>query len=181
MTRLALKSLAARPLRTALTTLAIVLGVALVSGALTLTDTQRQAADALSSASYDGTAAVVSAKTAFKTDAAQDWSLQRPTVDASMVERVRDVPGVGVAVGDVTDQNARIIGKDGKPIGDGPYFGVGFDATAGKHGRACPPLTSQSVGLRTALRRSASRASAPWVSPVARKRWIRSSVNPGVV
>lgn len=129
MTRLALKSLAARPLRTALTTLAIVLGVALVSGALTLTDTQRQAADALSSTSYDGTAAVVSAKTAFKTDAAQDWSLQRPTVDASMVERVRDVPGVGVAVGDVTDQNARIIGKDGKPIGDGPYFGVGFDAT----------------------------------------------------
>ena len=65
MTRLTLKSLAARPLRTALTTLAIVLGVALVSGALTLTDTQRKGADALSSASYDGTDAVVSAKTAF--------------------------------------------------------------------------------------------------------------------
>src|SRR5690606_24513361 len=64
--RLALKSLAARPLRTVLTTLAIVLGVALVSGALTLTDTQRRAADSLSSASYDGTAAVVSAKTAFE-------------------------------------------------------------------------------------------------------------------
>ena len=130
MTRLALKSLAARPLRTALTTLAIVLGVALVSGALTLTDTQRRAADALSSASYDGTAAVVSAKTAFTTDASQDWSLQRPTIDASMLERVRDVPGVGVAVGDVTDQNARMIGEDGKPVGDGPYFGVGFDAAS---------------------------------------------------
>jgi putative ABC transport system permease protein len=130
VTRLALKSLAARPLRTALTTLAIVLGVALVAGALTLTDTQRRAADALSSASYDGTAAVVSAKTAFKTDASQDWSLQRPTVDASIVERVRDVPGVDVAVGDVTDQNARLIGTDGKPVGDGPYFGVGFDPKA---------------------------------------------------
>ena len=65
MLRLTLKGLAARPLRTALTTLAIVLGVALVSGALTLTDTQRKGADALSSASYDGTDAVVSAKTAF--------------------------------------------------------------------------------------------------------------------
>src|SRR3712207_8705450 len=68
MTRLSLRSLAARPLRTALTTLAIVLGVALISGSLTLTDTQRKAADALSSASYDGTDAVVSAKTAFKLD-----------------------------------------------------------------------------------------------------------------
>jgi putative ABC transport system permease protein len=128
MTRLALRSLAARPLRTALTTLAIVLGVALVSSALTLTDTQRKASDALSSASYDGTAAVVSAKTAFATDSSEDWNLQRPTVDASLLDRVRAVPGVAAAVGDVTDQNARMIGKDGKPIGDGPYFGVGFDA-----------------------------------------------------
>jgi putative ABC transport system permease protein len=128
MIRLALRSLAARPLRTALTTLAIVLGVALVSGALTLTDTQRRAADALSSASYDGTDAVVSAKTAFKTNSSEDWALQRPTIDASMLERVRAVPGVGTAVGDVTDQNARIIGKDGKPLGEGPWFGVGLDA-----------------------------------------------------
>ena len=45
MLRLTLKGLAARPLRTALTTLAIVLGVALVVGSLTLTDTQRKAAD----------------------------------------------------------------------------------------------------------------------------------------
>ncbi len=60
MTRLTLRSLAARPLRTALTTLAIVLGVALVAGSLTLTDTQRKAADSLSAASYDGTEAVPS-------------------------------------------------------------------------------------------------------------------------
>jgi putative ABC transport system permease protein len=132
MTRLALKSLAARPLRTALTTLAIVLGVALVTGALTLTDTQRKAADALSSASYDGTDAVVSAKTAFKTDSSEDWGLVRPTIDASILERVRAVPGVATAVGDVTDQDARIMGKDGKPLGEGPWFGVGLDAgTAG--------------------------------------------------
>jgi putative ABC transport system permease protein len=126
--RLALRSLAARPLRTALTTLAIVLGVALVSGALTLTDTQRRAADALSAASYDGTAAVVSAKTAFETDASQDWALQRPTIDAAKLAEVRRTPGVGAAVGDVTDLNAKIIDDRGEPVGSGPYFGIGFDA-----------------------------------------------------
>ena len=44
MTRIALKSLAARRLRTALTALAIVLGVAMVSGAFTLTDSGRPVA-----------------------------------------------------------------------------------------------------------------------------------------
>ena len=128
MLRLTLKGLAARPLRTALTTFAIVLGVALVSGALTLTDTQRKGADALSSASYDGTDAVVSAKTAFAVDSSDDWAIVKPTIPAATLEQVRAVPEVGVAVGDVTDQNAQIIGKDGKPLGQGPYFGVGYDA-----------------------------------------------------
>ena len=69
MIRFALKSISSRRLRTALTALAIVLGVAMVSGAYTLTDTMRGAADSLSKASYEGTAAVVSAKTAFDVDA----------------------------------------------------------------------------------------------------------------
>ncbi|HEX8123672.1 MAG TPA: FtsX-like permease family protein [Solirubrobacteraceae bacterium] len=138
MRRLTLKGLAARPLRTALTTLAIVLGVALVSGALTLTDTQRKGADALSSASYDGTDAVVSAKTAFAVDSSDDWTIQKPTIPASALAKVRAVPEVGVAVGDVTDQNAKIIGKDGKPLGQGPYFGVGFDARTPDADRVSP-------------------------------------------
>ncbi len=33
-----------------------------------------------------------------------------------------------MAVGDITD-TAQIIGTDGKPVGTGPYFGVGFDAS----------------------------------------------------
>ena len=40
---------------------------------------------------------------------------------------MRATEGVEVAVGDITDQ-AQIIGTDGKPVGTGPYFGVGFDA-----------------------------------------------------
>jgi putative ABC transport system permease protein len=126
MIAVAFKSLAARRLRTALTAFAIVLGVAMVSGAFTITDTMRGASDSLSSAAYDGTDAVVGARTAFAVDAG-DWTAKRPTVDASLLERVRAVPGVEVAAGDVTDE-AKIIKRDGKPTGDGPYFGVGFDA-----------------------------------------------------
>ena len=68
MTRVGLRGITTRRLRTVLTALAIVLGVAMVSGSYTLTDTMRGAADSLSSSAYDGTAAVVSAKTAFKAD-----------------------------------------------------------------------------------------------------------------
>ena len=64
MIRVAVKSLSTRRLRTVLTAFAIVLGVAMVSGAYTLTDTMGAAADSLSKASYNGTDAVVTTKTA---------------------------------------------------------------------------------------------------------------------
>ncbi len=126
MIKVAFKSLAARRLRTALTALAIVLGVAMVSGAFTITDTMRGAADSLSSAAYDGTDAVVGARTSFAVDAG-DWTAKRPTVDERLLDQVRATPGVAVAAADITDE-AKIIKRDGKPAGDGPYFGVGFDA-----------------------------------------------------
>jgi putative ABC transport system permease protein len=125
MIRVALSGLAARPLRTALTTLAIVVGVAFVCAAATLTDTLRGAADSLSSAAYDGTDAVVTGRTAFQLGA-EDTS-QRPTIPASVLGAVRSAPGVAVAAGDVADQ-AMIVGKDGKTVGTGPYFGAGLDA-----------------------------------------------------
>ena len=37
------------------------------------------------------------------------------------------MPQVGAAVGDISDQ-AQIIGRNGKPVGDGPYFASGFDS-----------------------------------------------------
>ncbi len=125
MIRVSLKGLAARRLRTALTCLAIVLGVALVSAAFTITDTMRAASGSLSSSAYDGTDAVVSAKLAY-TPGTDSWT-QAPVIPASVLDTVKATPGVTAAAGDVTD-TAQIIGDDGKPIGDGPYFGVGLDA-----------------------------------------------------
>ncbi len=128
MTRVGLRGITTRRLRTALTALAIVLGVAMVSGSYTLTDTMRGAADSLSSSAYDGTAAVVSAKTAFKVDVDNPV---RPTIPAGTLDQVRAVPGVEKAVGSISDE-ARMVGRDGDIVGTGPYFGVGLDPQAGK-------------------------------------------------
>ena len=117
MTRFALKSISSRRLRTALTALAIVLGVAMVSGAYTLTDTMRGAADSLSKASYEGTAAVVSAKTAFDVDA-DDFG-QRPTLPAGALEEV--AAHAPRAVGSISDE-ARLLDPSGDVIGSGPLL-----------------------------------------------------------
>jgi putative ABC transport system permease protein len=125
--RVVWKGLAARPVRTALTTLAIVVGVAFVCAAYTLTDTMSGAAESLTHAAYDGTDAVVVTKTAFKGSQTSDIRAQAPTIPAGTLDTVRRAPGVTTAVGDITD-TAQVMDKDGKPVGTGPYFGVGFDA-----------------------------------------------------
>ena len=137
MTRVSLKSLTSRRLRTALTALAIVLGVAMVSGAYTLTDTMRGASDSLSKSSYSGTDAVVSAPTAFDVDSNDDTSGAKPSISAGAIERVRSVPGVRSATGSISDE-ARIVGRDGKILGTGPYFGSGIDPRAKDLDRVTP-------------------------------------------
>ncbi len=132
MIRVGLKALAARKARTVLTMVAIVLGVGMVAAAFTVTDSIQRGTDSLSSAAYSGTDAVVSGKQAFKVGTGASYALQRPRVDASVLERVRKVPSVGVAVGDVLDQQTKVIGRNGKPVGTGPYFGIGLDARAPK-------------------------------------------------
>ena len=62
----------------------------MVSGAYTLTDTMRGAADSLSKSSYDGTAAVVSAKTAF--EVGDDDYGARPTVPDRRSRRFASTP-----------------------------------------------------------------------------------------
>jgi putative ABC transport system permease protein len=125
MIRVTLKGLAARPIRTLLSALAIVVGVAFVCAALTLTGAMRGAADSLSSAAYDGTDAVVTTKTAF--EPGMDSFAETPTLPADTLAKVRNAPGVDLAVGDISD-TAQIVGRDGKPAGDGPFFGTGYDA-----------------------------------------------------
>jgi putative ABC transport system permease protein len=127
MTKAAIKGMAGRKLRTALTALAIVLGVAMVSGAYTLTDTMLGAADELTKASYGGTDAVVGAKQEFDRSFDSD-ALTTPTIPTDALAKVRAVPGVAAAIGDVTDDQTKIIDHKGKPVGSGPYFGGGHES-----------------------------------------------------
>jgi putative ABC transport system permease protein len=122
--------------RSALTALAIVLGVAMISGAYTLTDTMGGAADSLSKASYNRTEAVVTARTAFKAESDNGFATA-PTVSEAVLAKVRAVPEVAVAAGDLTDE-ARMVSKKGKVLGSGPYFGVGYDASVPGAGRLSP-------------------------------------------
>ena len=64
MTLFALRGIAGRKLRTVLTAVAIVLGVAMVSGTFVLTDSISGAFDAIFTSTYRNTDAVVSGKSA---------------------------------------------------------------------------------------------------------------------
>jgi putative ABC transport system permease protein len=126
MIRTAVKGMVARKLRTILTSLAIVMGVGMVTAAYVLTDTWQGAANKLSSAAYDNVDAVVTTRQAFEVSAEQTGG-KRPPFDESVLADVRAVPEVGVAVGDISDE-VRLVRSDGKAIGgDGPSFAEGID------------------------------------------------------
>ena len=128
MTTVALRGLLGRKLRTILTALAIVLGVALVSGSFVLTDTISKAFDNIFAASYDKTDAVVSGRKIV------DYSSGgNATVTPALLKKIRSMPDVQAAAGQVLDLNgnstqAKLV-KDGKAIesSGNPTFGFGVD------------------------------------------------------
>ena len=127
MIRFALKSLAGRKLRTTLTALAIVLGVAMMSGAYVLTDTIDKAFDAIFVDSYAGTDAVVTGKDpgfSFEGESAE-----APPIPEKTLARVRDVDGVEVATGSVQDFQTKMLRPDGEAIdtGGAPSFAFGLE------------------------------------------------------
>ena len=130
MIRVALRGLAGRKFRAVLTALAIVLGVAMISGTLVLTDAIDRAFDRIFVQSYAGTDAVV---TAAESDISfEGESATAPPFPEEVLEQVRAVPSVDAAVGSVFDETAvKIIDSEGEPIvKNAPTFGFGLDASA---------------------------------------------------
>ena len=134
MISVALKGLAGRKLRAFLTALAIVLGVAMVSGTYVLTDTIQSAFDQIFAGSYKDTAAVITGKSAVSF--AQSGS---PTVPDSLLAKVKALPDVQTATGQIFNLNdssdqGKLIGRDGKPLGSSgnPTFAFGLDPGIGK-------------------------------------------------
>jgi len=113
MTRLAFRSLASRPLRTILTLLAILLGVAMITGTYVLTDQIDNGFSNIFETSFKGTAVQVEPKRSFTSlegDAPQ-------TLSDDLVAQVLAVPGVDKAAGVYETMGAAIV--DGKPVESG--------------------------------------------------------------
>jgi len=126
--RVALRGLAGRKLRAVLTGIAIVLGVAMISGTYILTDTVQRAFNELLVDSYAGTDAVVTGK---GLDISIDGDKPPPPpIDASILDDVRGVDGVALATGSVLDEsNTKVLTPEGESINSEgwPTLGFGLD------------------------------------------------------
>ena len=122
MIKFALKGLLGRKLRTALTAIAIVLGVAMVSGTYVLTDSIDQAFDAIFNDVRQGSDAVVTGRSAF--DLTDGSGSEAPTLDEDLLDRVRTLPEVQQAEGGVDSESTVLIDEEGEAIvGNAPSIG----------------------------------------------------------
>jgi putative ABC transport system permease protein len=123
----ALRGLAGRKLRAALTGIAILLGVAMVSGTYVLTDSINKGFDTIFTQSYSGTDAIVTGKTAFSSNSGTSTS---PGFAETLLGRVKRLDGVQDAVGGVENSQTRLINRNGKTISSGGAPNLGFSVNA---------------------------------------------------
>ena len=128
MIRVSLRGLAGRKLRAALTAIAIVLGVAMVSGTYVLTDSIDQAFSSIFTDVRKGSNAVISGRSAFRLS--DDGGTTAPPFAESLLAQVRALPGVAAAEPSV-DGEAQLIGDDGKAIVYGGAPNLGFSIANG--------------------------------------------------
>jgi putative ABC transport system permease protein len=130
MLTVALRGLLGRKLRAVLTAIAIVLGVAMISGTYILTDTIDKAFDQIFTQSYAGTSAVISGRSPDISFEGED--AERPPVKADLLSKVRALPNVDSATGLVSDESAtKILDRKGKAVDTqgAPSFGLGVDTS----------------------------------------------------
>ncbi|MDT9685998.1 FtsX-like permease family protein [Streptomyces sp. TRM76323] len=113
MFRTALRNVLAHKARLLMTVLAVMLGVAFVSGTLVFTDTLNQAFGKQSAKSYDDVAVAVSSH------ADPDDPEQEPGIPRATLDRIAGVDGVATATG-------RVEGFAGVPDRAGKLIGVGW-------------------------------------------------------
>jgi len=127
-----LRGIAGRKIRALLTAIAVVIGVAMISGTYVLTDTFQKAFDKVFDESYVGTDAVVSGKQLLEFS-----SSGRAPVPESVLATIEALPEVEAAAGGIFDLQsnsnpAQLVDEDGKKIGGAggsPTFGVGLDSS----------------------------------------------------
>jgi putative ABC transport system permease protein len=135
MTALVLRGMAQRRLRSALTALAILLGVAMIAGTYVQTDQISTAFEDIQQTANQGTDAVVRPKKEF----GAAWAAGRPLPE-SLVGNVAEVPGVARAAGELWDSGALVvrgkrIASDFAPSSVMATLGAPFDPTEAIAGR----------------------------------------------
>jgi putative ABC transport system permease protein len=131
MRRVAIRGLVWRRMRSILTALAVVLGVAMVSGTFILTDTIKKAFNDIFDSSYKNTSAVISGREIVKNSASGD-----STIRQSLLPRVKQLPGVAAAAGAIADVSSngnttKLLDRNGKAISNGgaSTLGLGIDSS----------------------------------------------------
>jgi putative ABC transport system permease protein len=124
MLTVALKGLAGRKVRASLTAIAIVVGVAMISGTYILTDTINNGFNTIVTNSYKNADVVISGEAAFKNTNGN--GVETPTFPASVLTDVKKLPDVAAAAGSVTSDSTKLIGKDGKVVDTGGAPSLGF-------------------------------------------------------
>ena len=126
MIRAELRGLLGRKLRTILTAVAIILGVAMVSGTFVLTDSIDKAFNSIFTDSRQGSDAVITGKAATSTNNGSN----APTISESVLAKVQSLPDVKAAEGNVGG-DAHLIGSNGKAIVFGGAPNLGFSIPHG--------------------------------------------------
>ncbi|HEY4402821.1 MAG TPA: ABC transporter permease, partial [Acidimicrobiia bacterium] len=147
MGKATLKGILARKLRLALTTLAVLLGVAFVSGTYVLTDTMERSFDTIFRRTVTDVDLVVRAR-----DPYTGGGSQRTRIPDATLARVRAVEGVATADG-TTFGYAQLVGHNGESIQNGlaPTIGLSWpESDAGPlalahDGRSRPPRSDREV------------------------------------
>jgi len=127
--RFAVRGLLSRKLRTALTAIAIVLGVAMISGTFVLTDSIDQAFDRIFTDIREGSNAVITGKSSF--DVGDQSGVAAPALDESLLPKVRELSDVAQAEGSVDSDATQFIGDDGKAVVFGGAPNLGFSIANG--------------------------------------------------
>jgi putative ABC transport system permease protein len=114
MAALTLRGLFARKMRALLTGLAVLLGVAMISGTYVFTDTINSSFDKIFENANEGVDVVVSGRSDFDTEG----GTVAKEIPDSLIDRVKNVPGVLVASGSVEDY-ATIFKTNGDQVNTG--------------------------------------------------------------
>jgi putative ABC transport system permease protein len=143
--KLALRGMGARKLRSVLTAIAVLLGVAMISGTYVLTDQIRESFQKISETGNEGTDAILTPREEFSSSFTQQQQLP-----ASLVDRVRLLSGVREAAGQTQALGTLIVDGDEIRTPGAPSFIFGtspepFDPTDAVEGR--DPVNSGEISV----------------------------------